>query len=171
MQVTDINAIIPGAEYFRWREFIRSATASAKGIDNMPRDNAVWDRIRYLAVNVLKPLRQRFGPIRITSGYRCPKLNRALGSSNSSFHAYGMAADIEPLYADADFTPKDLFVYIFNNLPYTELIAEEWPDGWVHVALEKGRDRENQLKYKKVGGSVKRASFKEIMEIFGYDCC
>lgn len=162
----DINEQIPGAKSFRWREFIRSATATKRGIDNMPRDDAVWTRIEYLAKNVLQPLRDEFGPIRINSGYRCPALNRAVGSSNSSFHAYGMAADIVPLEPSASFTVRDMFVFVHDNLPYTELIAEEWPGGWTHVALEKGRDSEHQLKYKRVGGRVTRATFKEIMGMF-----
>lgn len=161
---TDINAKIPGAPNFRWYEFLRSNTANNRGIDNRPTAPVVYDRIKYLAVNVLQPLRDYFGPIHINSGYRGPALNKAVGGSASSFHAFGMAADIVPVTGQK-FTTLDMFRYIYGNLPYSELIAEEFPGGWVHVALEKGRDNEKQLKYKPVGGKVRRATFEEIMRL------
>lgn len=160
----DLNATIPGAPSFKWHEFVRSSTATKRNIDNMPRDDKVWKRIEYLAVRVLQPVRDTFGPIKINSGYRSPALNRAIGGSNKSFHSFGAAADIVPV---SNVVPlKDIFLYIHNNLPYTELIAEELPDGWIHVALEKGREREHQLKYKLVGGPVRRGSFDEIWRRF-----
>lgn len=163
----DVNETIPGAPHFRWREFFRSATAKAAGIDNTPEAPIIWDNVQYLASNILEPVRNHFGAIRINSGYRCPQLNRLVGGSSASFHAYGMAADIEPLLQkDAGFSVKDLFIYIHSRLPYTELIAEELPDGWVHVALAKGRETERQLKYKLVGQKVKRGSYNEIMRVF-----
>lgn len=160
----DLNASIPGAPSFKWREFVRSSTAEKRNIDNMPRDDKVWKRIEYLAVNVLQPVRNEFGPIKINSGFRSAALNHAIGGSNKSFHSFGMAADIVPV--DRSVPLKDIFLYIYNNLPFTELIAEELPDGWIHVALEKGRDKEHQLKYKLVGGPVRRGTFDEIWRKF-----
>lgn len=165
--IKDVNEQIFGAPGFRWREFFRSSTAKKLGIDNTPQDPKIYENIEYLARHVLQPVRDHFGgPIRINSGYRSPRLNIAVGGSPTSFHALGMAADIEPLDKDARFTVKDIFNYIYDNLPYTELIAEELPDGWVHVALQKGREREKQLKYKLLGGQVKRATYAEIMRAF-----
>lgn len=160
----NLNDTIPGAPNFKWREFIRSTTAEKRNIDNMPRDDKVWNRVEYLATHVLQLVRDKFGPIRITSGYRSPALNRAVGGSNKSFHAFGMAADIKPV--DPSIPLKDIFEYIHKKLPYTELIAEGLPDGWVHVALEKGREKEKQLKYKLVAGPVRRGSFDEIWSKF-----
>lgn len=160
----DINATIPGAPNFRWYEFLRSSTANVHKIDNRPTSPDVYARIKYLAVNLLQPLRDHFGPIHINSGYRSPALNKAVGGSASSFHAFGMAADIVPVTGQK-FTTLDMFEYIYDNLPYSELVAEEFPGGWVHVALEKGRDYERQLKYKPVGGKVRRATFDEIMRL------
>lgn len=160
----NLNDTIPGAPSFKWREFIRSSTAEKRGIDNMPRDDRVWKRIEYLAAKVLQPLRDEFGAVKVNSGYRCPALNKAIGSSNKSFHAFGMGADIVPLVEGV--TTKDYFMYIHNNLPYTELIAEEIPGGWIHVALERGREKEHQLKYKLVGGPVRRGTYDQILRLF-----
>lgn len=165
--VKDVNAQIIGAAGFRWREFFRSSAAKKLGIDNTPQDPKIYGNIEYLARKVLQPVRDHFGaPIRVTSGYRSPRLNIAVGGSPASFHALGCAADIEPLDKNARFTVRDIFTYIHDNLPYTELIAEELPNGWVHVALQKGREKERQLKCKLLGGSVRRATYAEIMRAF-----
>ncbi len=81
-------------EHFQLREFTRSATAMDMGIDNTPPREAVA-MLKALCENVLEPLRRRFGVIRITSGYRCERLNRAVGGVPHSQHLYGEAADIQ----------------------------------------------------------------------------
>lgn len=160
----DIDEKIPGAPNFRWREFFASSTAKARGIHNVPNPGSpVWTNVRYLAENVLQPLRDQFGPIRINSGYRSYALNQAVGGSQTSFHAYGMAADIEPMRAGV--TLKDLFVHLHGR-PFTELIAEEVPGGWIHIAYAKYRENERQLKYKPVGGKVRRMAYADILEKF-----
>lgn len=163
--MVDVNEKIPGAPNFTWREFFRSETAKKLFLNNTPTDPVIYDRLQYLAQNVLQPVRDYFGsPVRITSGYRGPALNRAVGGSPASFHAIGAAADIEPM--SSKFSVRDIFDYIHFNLPYTELIAEELPDGWVHVALQKGREKEKQLKYKLSGKSVLRADYDTIVRKF-----
>lgn len=163
--MVDVNEKIPGAPNFTWREFFRSDTAKKYFLDNTPKDQVIYDRLQYLAQNVLQPVRDYFGaPIRVNSGYRGPALNRLVGGSPSSFHAIGTAADIEPM--SGKFSVRDIFDFIHFNLPYTELIAEELPDGWVHVALQKGREKEKQLKYKLSGKSVARADYDTIIRKF-----
>ncbi|MBD5585802.1 MAG: peptidase M15 [Clostridia bacterium] len=161
----DINEKVPGAPNFTWRELLRSDTATRLGINNVPpAGSAVWHNLEYVARNVLQPVRDEFGPILVTSGYRGPALNRAVGGSTTSFHLQGNAVDFEPL--NNKYSIKDVFEFVYKKLPYTELIAENIPDGWVHAALAKGREREKQLKYKLVGSGVKRGSYEYIMERF-----
>ena len=118
------------SQHFRLSEFTRSATASARGIDNtLNQSNAEHSRIinnlRALCENVLEPLRRHFNvPIRINSGYRSPALNKAVGGAKRSYHLQGRAADI-PLR-------RDWYAYIRDHLPHTELINE---GTWIHVAL------------------------------------
>ena len=67
-------------EHFTLGEFTRSITAERLGIRNEP-DCEQIEAMRHLCQEVLEPLRQHYGqPIRITSGYRCPLLNEAVGA-------------------------------------------------------------------------------------------
>ena len=121
-----LNKPILGAPNFTLAELIRSATAEAKGIDNTPTQQQA-ENLRYLARNVLQPIRDHFGvPIRVSSGYRSPALNKAVKGSPASFHSHGMAADIEFKNAD-DGKLIDIFHFVYDQLPFTELIAEELP--------------------------------------------
>lgn len=157
---------IPNAPNFTLAELCRSATAYNRGISNTP-PAEYQNNLVYLAQTVLQPIRDFFGePLVVTSGYRGPALNRAVGGSPSSFHCIGCAADIQ-FGKNSKHNLLELFDYIHGHLPYTELIAEEFPSGWVHVAIEKGRENEKQVKYKLRGGIVRRASYTEVMRVIG----
>ena len=86
MQLTD-NFSLP--------ELCKSQTALRKGIDNLPKDPDIVSKMQTLAEEVLQPVRDKFGPTVINSGYRCKKLNTAIGGSKKSQHCFGEAADIE----------------------------------------------------------------------------
>ena len=47
-----------------------------------------------LLVATLQRIRDCAGPVVVTSGYRCPVHNEAVGGVNNSQHIYGRAADI-----------------------------------------------------------------------------
>lgn len=160
------NDQIDGAPNFSIAELCRSDTAYRKGIYNIaPSEQAA--ALEYLARTVLQPIRDHFGePLIVTSGYRSPSLNTAIGGSRTSFHCHGCAADIR-FDRGSKRSLLELFVFINDNLPYTELIAEELPDGWVHVAIAKGREEERQVKYKLAGDLVRRSTFAEVMKILG----
>lgn len=82
-------------KYFRFSDFIKSDTAYKMGIDNRITDARYIANIYTLVDNVLDPLREIIDmPIYINSGYRCGRLNRAVGGSNNSQHMRGLAADI-----------------------------------------------------------------------------
>jgi len=154
---------IQGAANFTLKELIVSETASRKGLDNTP-DSKTVAALEYLAQKCLQPARDHFKrPIVITSGYRSPAVNAAVGGSATSFHSFGCAADVRipgvPLW--------DLFAWFYGHVPFTELIAEELPGGWIHIALQKGRENERATKYKLINKSVQRASFAEIKKIMG----
>src|SRR5262245_51571949 len=79
--------------HFTLEEYLHSDTAEAEGIDNTP-DFEIVSRLTTLAL-VMEKVRALFGglPIYISSGYRCPELNEAVGGAAESAHKYGCAND------------------------------------------------------------------------------
>lgn len=108
-------------------EFVVSETAARRGIGNTPTPEH-WERLKALATNVLEPCRVACGPLRITSGYRSPALNTAIGGAPMSQHCFGEAVDIIPV---ADRLEK-VFVWLYKNAPFDQLIWEF--SEWIHVS-------------------------------------
>ena len=79
---------------FTLSEMTSSATAKRLNIDNTPNKNEL-ECLKVLCQTVLQPIRDKRGTaITVTSGYRCEKLNNAVGGSKTSQHRFGQAADI-----------------------------------------------------------------------------
>lgn len=131
-------------KYFTIQELTASATAKRKGIDNTP-DAVATANLTALVANILDPLREAYGkPIVVTSGYRCPKLNRAVGGAARSQHCTGCAADIRTL-SDRTWENRQLFDLIEKlKLPYDQLI-DEYNYDWVHVSFRQGQNRREVL--------------------------
>ncbi len=82
------------SEHFELAEFLVSETAARRGIANEPTPEII-ENLRRLCQLVLEPLRVKLArPVVITSGYRSPALNRAIGGSPTSHHMQGRAADL-----------------------------------------------------------------------------
>lgn len=130
-----MNAETKLTPHFRLSEFVRSATAEARGIDNTPPDSVIV-RLLALCVYVLEPLRAAVGhPIIITSGYRCPALNTAVGGVANSQHMLGEAADIRCLNRDEALS---LIKAIERVARYDQAIIERDAKGsvWLHVSCK-----------------------------------
>ena len=127
---------------FSYAEFEASPTAKAKGIVNVISTFEIRDAVRELTLTVLQPLRDAWGePLHINSGYRCPKLNAAVGGAPTSQHTKGEAADI---HADH---PIRLAQLAYNlGLPYDQMII--YPT-FVHFSHKKGGPQRRQLLYNK----------------------
>lgn len=121
--------------HFTVEEMYASATATAKGIDNRPNTQQIINLV-YLCAYVLEPLRVAMNePIKIGSGFRCQKLNKAVGGVYNSQHMKGQAAD---LCIDGDIQKgRKWFNYIRDHLPFDQLIWEHNAKGsyWVHVSF------------------------------------
>ena len=140
-------------------ETTKSNTAIRRGIDNTPTDAHI-ENLKYLAEKVFQPLRDHFSSsIFVSSGYRSKGLNEAIGGSQRSFHSHGCALDLDMDGRSNKITNADIFTYIKENLPYSELIWEFGTDenpNWVHVAIAKGREDEKNTKIAyKVEGKTK----------------
>ena len=122
---------------FSLAELTKSETALRLGIENQPDDDQL-NNLLLLCANVLQPIRDHYGKgVKVNSALRTIPVNRAVGSSDSSHHVKGQAADIEiPGVPNAE-----LAEYIRDNLPFTQVILEFYtrgiPDsGWVHVSYD-----------------------------------
>ena len=119
---------------FSLAEYSKSNTATRKGIDNEPSDDHFESAVR-LFENVIQPVRDNFGPTRISSGYRSDELNEAIGGSKTSQHSKGEACDFEINGTDN----KEVAEWIIDNLDFDQLILEFYTDsdinsGWIHCS-------------------------------------
>lgn len=122
---------------FTLEEFIKSTTAKNKKIDNTPGDTEIF-YIKKLAEQLQK-IRDRYGkPIIISSGYRCDKLNKAVGGAKNSDHRFGAAGDIHSV-EDTYEANKELWDVIMTMYTEGELalrqIIDEYHLDWVHISV------------------------------------
>lgn len=135
-------------KYFTIDELSASTEARKMGVDNTLTPEVVAN-LAALVDAVLDPLREKYGrPIHVSSGYRCPRLNRAVGGSATSQHVKGEAADI---YVTRPKEMAELFALIYYTLPFDQLIWERGTDeapAWIHVSYREGDNRRECLRTK-----------------------
>ena len=113
-------------KYFSIEELVKSASAERLAIDNTP-PHAARRMLTILIEQLLDPIRRRYGaPIIVTSGYRCPALNTAVGGVANSHHIVGCAADI------VGKTPSNLPLYGEALQTSQQNISGEHPEGAPH---------------------------------------
>lgn len=140
-------------KYFTIEELTASATAKRKGISNKPTADIVA-ALERLVDNVLDPLREAWGaPIVVTSGYRSPRLNAAVGGARGSQHTYGQAADIRTVSDRPEDNRRLRDLLISLNLPFDQLI-DEFNCDWLHVSFKASGNRGQILSAKKVKGKT-----------------
>ena len=142
------------SKHVSYKEGVRSNTATRLDIDNTPSSYEL-SNMGILADNLFEPLRRWVaGPIKINSFYRSPKLNTAIGGSNSSQHCQGRAMDIDDTFGHK--TNAEMFNYIKENLNFDQIIWEFGNDknpDWVHVSyVSESENRGRALLVKKVKG-------------------
>jgi len=133
-------------------DLIYSDTAIANNINNLPgRDSGksydtVNTNLENLAVNILTPLREKYGEdMIITSCYRCEELDLKVGGSGKGPHSFGKAADIQVLNVPT----SEIFNYIKSNFEWQQMIWEKPEKGtlpkpkssWIHIAYEQNVNR------------------------------
>ena len=139
------------------KELTKSETATRFGISNEPSEEIITN-LQKLATNILQPIRDNFGkPLIITSGYRSPEVCLKVGSTITSQHTKGQAADFEI----GGMANKDLSDWIHQNLDYDQLILEFWKpeepnSGWVHCSYKgEGLNRKQYLRAITENGKTK----------------
>jgi hypothetical protein len=146
------------SEHITYAESIHSNTAKRKGIDNTP-SAAQVEVMKITAEKIFEPLRKFVGgPIKVTSMFRSPALNEAIGgSSKTSQHMKGQAMDLDDVYGHK--TNAEMYQWIKENLNFDQLIWEFGTDmnpNWIHVSYVNDEDNRNRcLKAYKESGRTK----------------
>ena len=140
---------------FTLSELTKSDTAIRKGINNNPSPEQI-EKLKLLCENILQPVRDHFGRVKVTSGFRSVELCLAIGSSANSQHAKAEAADFECPGIDN----VELFDWIKNNLEPDQLILEfytpgEPNSGWIHCSYIPDQPRKQFLHAFKSEGRTK----------------
>ena len=117
--------------HFTLDELTVSQTAARLGLDNDPPPE-VLAALKRTALG-LEAVRVRLGgaPILVSSGYRSPAVNAAVGGSPSSQHMRGEAVDFtSPRFG----TPRQIVDALADSdVPYDQLILEF--GRWVHISF------------------------------------
>lgn len=142
------------SEHFSIEELVDSQTATRQGYEEQfSPPYYIKDNLISLCGAVLEPLRALTGSaILISSGYRCERLNNAIGGAENSQHVKGQAADIK----SATLTVEELYVKIkTSGIVFDQLIQEF--GRWVHISYcsTTGENRGECLRAIKVAGETR----------------
>lgn len=136
------------SKYVSLSEVTKSNEAIRLGLSNIPND-AVIANLKLVCTNVFDKVREHFNvPIRISSGYRSPLLNKSIGGASNSQHCLGQALDI-----DADIlgqlTNSQVFNYIKDVIKDYDQLIWEFGDSkepaWVHVSYVGVKNNRKQI--------------------------
>lgn len=135
---------------FALHEFTNSNKANELAICNEVTTIDQLSAIANLTANVLQPARDIVGfPMTITSGFRCEKLNEAVGGKKSSQHMKCEAADIQ-CFTDGELDiPKmrQLFT-VLSEMDVDQLLYERDSKGsiWVHVSYVSPKENRHMIR-------------------------
>jgi 4-hydroxy-3-methylbut-2-en-1-yl diphosphate synthase IspG/GcpE len=134
-------------------EITRSNTARRLGINNEPEKKHL-ESMQRIITNLIQPMRDALGPIRITSGYRSPSLNRAIGGSSKSQHCKGEALDLQ-FWKEGQMCNKEVFDWVLKSgLDFDQMI-DEFDFAWIHISLKEKKNRKQVLMaYKDLEGDT-----------------
>tara|TARA_R100000935_G_scaffold50554_1_gene76516 strand:+ start:102 stop:557 length:456 start_codon:yes stop_codon:yes gene_type:complete len=137
-------------------EITRSNTAKRLGLDNGPNKDHLRN-IQRIVSNLIQPMRDALGPIRISSGYRNPNVNRAIGGSTKSQHCKGEALDLQ-FWNDGKISNKEIYKWVLDSKIEFDQMINEFDFAWIHISLKKEgnrkqvleayKDEDNDTKYK-----------------------
>ena len=138
---------------FTLSEITKSNTAKRLGINNAP-DKEHLKNMQVLIRDLIQPMRDALGPIRISSGYRNPQLNRAIGGSAKSQHCKGQALDLQ-FWKDGKMCNKEIYDWVINSGIEFDQMINEFDFAWIHISLKDSKNRKVVLEaYKDKDGDT-----------------
>ena len=144
------------SENFTLQELTKSDTAIRLGIPNEPNSDQIA-KLQNLCETLLQPVRDKFGPVIITSGFRSEQLCVKIGSSINSQHTKAEAVDFEVEGVDN----ADVAYWIKDNIPnWDQMILEFYTpgqpnSGWIHCSITSKLERKQFLSAYKEDGKTK----------------
>ena len=161
---------------FTLAELTKSNTATRLGISNTP-DKEGIHKLRLLATELLQPLRNVVGSLRISSGYRSESLNKAIGGSNKSQHTKCEAVDLQLVKRGRMDNMRIFNALISQGLEFDQCILEfgnpaptahkdsDYPD-WIHLSWKvTGNRRQILVAYKDENNKTKYRAKKNYYSI------
>ena len=160
---------MPRFQNFTLKEFCASETATRRRIDNTPDFDEVLHAVE-LIDKILQPLRTAWAQadgkgsgLRITSGYRCAVLNKAVGGVSNSAHLAGFAADVQPINGKLE----EFIVFAeqwlrANGVAFDQSIREKSGKAeWWHIGIRDryGRQRRQYLAIDKGTGTTRHLEY------------
>ena len=157
MEKVELNKTMHLSEHFTLGEVTKTSVKTAG--NNIPSHVAI-ENLKNLCENWLEELRENYNliyegvgdckgdePIIITSGYRSPEVNKAVGGAPTSNHLTGCAVDIRCVGIEQAIRYACILLDISDGTKrdYDELFIERSKQGryWVHFAV---RPKENRRK-------------------------
>lgn len=130
--------------YFTIAELCASDTAKKYGIDNTP-NSIIISHLQQL-INFLNPLREAWGSaIKVTSGYRCKRLNDMVGGSKTSSHMIGYGVDLVPANGKMDAFKKFIIDYMKNKMFDQCIIEKSGKTEWIHIGLYNAKGQQRKM--------------------------
>ena len=124
-------------------EITLSNTARRKGISNEPEKKHLAN-LQTIITELIQPMRDAIGPIRISSGYRSPKLNRAIGGSSRSQHCKGEALDLQ-FWKDGEMNNQVIYDWVLDSGLEFDQMINEFDFAWIHISFSSGKNRKQVL--------------------------
>ncbi|MGL4640863.1 MAG: D-Ala-D-Ala carboxypeptidase family metallohydrolase [Shewanella sp.] len=143
---------------FYLSEFTRSNTAKAHGIDNTPTPAQVAN-LKRLCERVMQPIRDKFGRLDVSSGFRSKRVNRhrSIKGARNSQHETGSAAD----FRIEGMTVQEAFEAIINSgIEYDQIIQEF--DRWVHISYSDNPRQQALVATKDANDKTVYTNYKSI---------
>jgi zinc D-Ala-D-Ala carboxypeptidase len=128
---------------FTLSEITKSNTAKRLGIDNAPNKEHLKN-MQIIIRDLIQPMRDALGPIRISSGYRSPVLNRAIGGSTKSQHCKGQALDLQ-FWKEGEMCNKEIYDWVLKEGIEFDQMINEFDYAWIHISLKDKGNRKQVL--------------------------
>lgn len=131
--------------HFSTAELTRTDT----GLPNEP-DGAQWTNLVRLVADILEPMREIVGPLKVNSAFRSKAVNDRIGGAKNSQHMQGLAADVVPLHAGLERAFQDVKA---SSIPFDQLIIEPT---WIHISCAPygAKPRRQTLRAHREGGRM-----------------